>query len=404
MVLKAIRGMIAKIMKSAHSFDAVYYNENKVKEQKAEFLTAANFQTTGTNLNFLSRNEFISYFNKISDLNPRVKNKQFHAVISTKGHEHTAEELKSIAEEYIKKMGYGDNPYLLYFHQDTDNNHVHIVSTRVDKNGEKIDDSFEKKRSLETIKATMTQSNRRDWTGKNVIDDIFQYNFSTEGQLKTLLELKGYTMQTGDDGAFQLWKDNFFVASIESGKVKEKLNQPKDEARAKQLKAIVLKYKEGRGEEELKALLKEKFGIELIFHRNDKDPKPYGYTVIDHANKQVFKGSEILKMSEILKNTGGGSHARKVDDFLNKNDNNGLSDYMDKYDLLFMQSNNQFYLIDRQNDEVFDMTQSRSKVHQDLIVDLDYAKTMNVSSPIFIGIGGAGESESDRKRRRKMKR
>jgi hypothetical protein len=46
--------MIAKIMKSAHSFDAVYYNENKIVEQKAEMLTAANFQTTGTNLNFLS--------------------------------------------------------------------------------------------------------------------------------------------------------------------------------------------------------------------------------------------------------------------------------------------------------------------------------------------------------------
>ena len=136
--------MIAKIMKSAHSFDAVYYNENKVKEQKAEFLTAANFQKTGTNLNFLSRNESISYFNKVSDLNTRVKNRQFHAVISTKGQEHTSEELKFIAEEYIKKMGYRDNPYLLYFHQDTDNNHVHIVSTRVDKNGEKVDDSFEK--------------------------------------------------------------------------------------------------------------------------------------------------------------------------------------------------------------------------------------------------------------------
>jgi Relaxase/Mobilisation nuclease domain len=216
--------MIAKIMKSAHSFDAVYYNENKIVEQKAEMLTAANFQTRGTNLNFLSQNDKISYFNKISNLNPRVKNKQFHAVISTKGQEHTAEELKSIAEAYIKKMGYGENPYLLYFHRDTDNNHVHIVSTRVDKNGEKVDDSFERKRSLATIKEIMSQSNRREWTPQNIVDDAFQYQFSTEGQLKTLLEMKGYSMQRGDGGEYQIWKDNLYMASIDNERLKEKLH------------------------------------------------------------------------------------------------------------------------------------------------------------------------------------
>jgi Relaxase/Mobilisation nuclease domain len=404
--------MIAKIMKSAQSFDAVYYNDNKIKEQKATFLTAANFHTSGTNLNFLSRNDAITYFNKVSDLNPRVKNKQFHAVISTKGTEHTAEELKSIAEEYIKKMGYGDNPYLLYFHQDTDNNHVHIVSTRVDKNGEKVDDSFEKKRSLETIKAIMSQSNRREWTAQNVVDDVFQYSFSTEGQLKTLLELKGYSMQRGDNGGHEIWKDNLYVASIEAERLQEKLKNPKDEARAKQIKGIVLKYKEGRGEEELQAFLKEKFGIEMVFHRNEKAETPYGYTIIDHANKRVFKGSEVLKMAEILKNREGvfrnnqegDSHVKQVDDLLNKNDKAALMDYMDKHDLLFMQSDSQFYLIDRQNDEIFDMTHSRSKVNPNLIIDLDLVEKANISRSMSLGAGGADESESDRKRKKGYKR
>jgi hypothetical protein len=330
-------------------------------------------------------------------LNPRVKNKQFHAVISTKGQEHTAEELKSIAEAYIKKMGYGENPYLLYFHRDTDNNHVHIVSTRVGKNGEKVDDSFERKRSLATIKEIMSQSNRREWTPQNIVDDAFQYQFSTEWQLKTLLEMKGYSMQRGDDGGYEIWKDNLYVASIDNGRLKEKIKQPKDAARAQQLKAIFMKYKEGRGEQELQAFLKEKFGFDLIFHKSDKAQAPYGYTVIDHAKKQIFKGSDILKMSEILKNREGGSHVKTVKDILNKNERDTLMDYMDKHDLIFMESNQRFFLIDRLNDVVFDMTTSRHQVKNDLIIDLDSAIKVRITPSRSLGVGGAYEDESDRK-------
>ena len=76
----------------------------------------------------------------VSDANPRVKKRQFHAIISVKEKSHSPEELANIAGIYLKSVGYGENSYLIYFHKDTQNNHVQIVSTRADKNGKKVND------------------------------------------------------------------------------------------------------------------------------------------------------------------------------------------------------------------------------------------------------------------------
>jgi hypothetical protein len=40
-------------------------------------------------------------------------------------------------------------------------------------------------------------------------------------------------------------------------------------------------------------------GLDLVFHSSD-GKKSYGYTVIDHTTKQVFKGSEILNLKYLL--------------------------------------------------------------------------------------------------------
>jgi hypothetical protein len=51
-------------MKSSNSFQAVYYNEQKVVEQKAELLAAVNFEGSLTAVDFLSKNDYIRYFNE----------------------------------------------------------------------------------------------------------------------------------------------------------------------------------------------------------------------------------------------------------------------------------------------------------------------------------------------------
>ena len=56
-------------------------------------------------------------------------------------------QLSDIAREYMRKLGYGDQPYLVYKHEDIDRHHIHIVGLRVDENGKPLNDRFEHRRS-----------------------------------------------------------------------------------------------------------------------------------------------------------------------------------------------------------------------------------------------------------------
>ena len=129
--------MIIKILPSSgNDFHGVQYNDKKVENGKGELMLMKNFPSF---INEESSKEQVrDYFKSISN-NKRVKNPQFHTVISTKFQEHSKEELTKVAENFMNDLGYGEQPFIAVFHKDTVNNHIHIVSTRVSKEtGKKI--------------------------------------------------------------------------------------------------------------------------------------------------------------------------------------------------------------------------------------------------------------------------
>jgi hypothetical protein len=46
--------------------------------------------------------------------------------------------------------------------------------------------------------------------------------------------------------------------------------------------------------------LKKTFGWEFVFFKSGNHDKPYGYVIIDHKNRQVYKGNEVMKLHELL--------------------------------------------------------------------------------------------------------
>ena len=153
-----------------------------------------------------NKNDYITYLQKHSEQNKRIKKPQFHVAISTKGKVKTFDELAEFGKKYMEEMGYGNNPYLMYKHTDTENNHIHIVSSRVDVNGSKISDNYERVRTQKIINEYYGIDLQKEIESK--LNRIDRYNVSTIAQYKLLLE-KDFKKALNED--FDIQFHNLFA-------------------------------------------------------------------------------------------------------------------------------------------------------------------------------------------------
>lgn len=322
--------MIVKILGSASSnFHGVQYNDKKVEKETGELMLMKNFPSF---INENSSQEEVKNYLKSISKNEKVKKPQFHAVISTKFQQHSKEELAKVAEDFMQEMGYRNQPFIVVFHNDTENNHVHIVSTRVEKStGKKINDSYEK---LKAQKAMMNVKERiYGKSNEDIINKLLSYNISSLKQLEILMEKNGFKLvnNKNDENALDILKNGVREKTINGNQLI--FSNPKNDNRGKQIKAILNKYQEVYSnkvfkvedrrhlekmlpeekqkenwkpkiefESELQKKLKEVFGIDVVFHHKD-ELHPFGYTLIDHKTETIYKGSEILKMNDLFEFT-----------------------------------------------------------------------------------------------------
>ncbi len=294
--------MVVRILKSSPDFKGVHYNEDKKSKNQSALLKSKNFEGMLCEGD-PKRMDFIRYMTLVGSLNDRVKNKQFHATVSTKGKLHSHEQLTEIGRKYLKMMGYGDNPYLIYAHYDTDNNHVHLVSTRVDKSGNKVDDRFENIRSQKVMAKIMQQDHSRDASAD--LKKALSYRFSTIPQFLLIMEDMGYSGKEVE-GRILLFKYGTQQEAIDMPRVDAIIekHEPHSE-RIKQLKAIFLKYRDQMDLEKFQENMQRKFGVKLFFHQSPNREKPYGYTILDHSGRMVLKGAQVMKLDRLLTDVDG---------------------------------------------------------------------------------------------------
>ncbi|PJI23404.1 conjugal transfer protein MobB [Prevotella intermedia] len=138
--------MIAKISATENLGGALGYNFKKVEKGEASVLLAQ-----GLYQNKEERYTMAEVFADMQALIPekcRTKKTVFHCSLNPHPDEKLSDEtLTQIAKEYMEALGYGNQPYIVFKHNDIAREHIHIVSLRIDGEGKKINDKFEKRRS-----------------------------------------------------------------------------------------------------------------------------------------------------------------------------------------------------------------------------------------------------------------
>ena len=202
--------MIAKISATENLGGALGYNFKKVEKEEASILL-----TQGLYQNKEGTYTMAEVFADMQALIPkkcRTKKTVFHCSLNPHPDEKLSDEtLMQIAKVYMEALGYGKQPYIVFKHNDIAREHIHIVSLRVDGEGRKINDKFEKRRSkkitdalekrfglipsskitekavTETPKVDTTKGNIKEQVASVVRTVLKHYRFCSLGELNAIL-------------------------------------------------------------------------------------------------------------------------------------------------------------------------------------------------------------------------
>ena len=143
--------MIAKISPpSKDLMKTLTYNFRKVDRDQADILLSGQLSADGR----LTAERVFREMTAYIPSGARTKNIVFHASINPRPDEPLSDDrLRTIAHEYLRRLGYGDQPFIVFKHRDIAREHIHLVSTRVRHDGSKIRDTMEHVRSARIMRS-----------------------------------------------------------------------------------------------------------------------------------------------------------------------------------------------------------------------------------------------------------
>ena len=202
--------MIAKISATENLGGALGYNFKKVEKEEASILLVQNLYQNKEGTYTMA--EVFADMESLIPEKCRTKKMVFHCSLNPHPDEKLSDEiLAQIAKEYMEALGYGKQPYIVFKHGDIAREHIHIVSLRVNGEGKKINDKFEKRRSKkitdtlerkynlipsskiadkvmnETPKIDTTQGNIKEQVASVLRMVLKHYKFCSLGELNAIL-------------------------------------------------------------------------------------------------------------------------------------------------------------------------------------------------------------------------
>ncbi len=331
--------MVAKISVGNSLYGALAYNESKVDIDAGKLLFANKIiENEDGEIDMVST---MQSFNLYLMNNDKTKKPIVHISLNPHPDDRLSDrQLVIMAQEYMDKMGYGEQPYVIYKHDDIERGHIHIVTINVDSTGKKISDSnnfhknkkicrdleekyglrkAERKKQAEAFdfkRVDVEKGNIKIQIG-NVIKPIAAiYRFQSFNEYRTLLaqyniwveEAKGvrngnkyagliyYAMNDKGEKASNPFKSSIYGKSVGYVAINEKIERNKEHIKTNKLnrqtaaKVRDVLHRLGDRDSFIDNLKEQ--NIDVVFRESDAG-RLYGATFIDHNNHCIFNGSRL---------------------------------------------------------------------------------------------------------------
>jgi len=129
--------MVVRINTGKSISGVLRYNELKREEGKAELISSNGFLPGVEDLNSFQLGK---RFRELTSLNTRTKTNALHISLNFAPGEPIDKDLMQvIAHSYLEKIGFGNQPCLIYEHRDAGHPHLHIVTVTIDSAGKRIE-------------------------------------------------------------------------------------------------------------------------------------------------------------------------------------------------------------------------------------------------------------------------
>ena len=383
--------MIAKISSTENLGGALGYNFKKVQHNEAAVL-CVNELRKGFDGTF-QMDKVLADMQKAIPEQCRTKKTVFHCSLNPHPDEKLSDErLTQIAKEYMEALGYGNQPYIVFKHNDIAREHIHIVSLRVDFDGNKINDKFEGRRSkkitnalekkynlipsskvserttTETPKVNVVQGNIKEQVANTVRSAMKHYTFCSLGELNAVLrkynlaveEVKTEYRGKQYDGLVYVPTDdkgNKVSTPIHASDIGRGVGYTavqnmmlKSKQMVKPLiptvrrKVLEVMRTSPHTEERLRQRL-EKQGLQVVIRKNDNG-RIYGITFIDDEKGIALNGSRL----------GKGYAANKFNEYFSNPENNPFLDesLYGKIDTTFQQQMQTIQSDEQESDNLVD--------------------------------------------------
>lgn len=241
--------MIAKISSGKNFYGVANYNQKKINEGQGAVLYKQKLvKTTPKSL----QNSFDSFRTS------RVSKPVFHVSLSFSEKDKSKlsnDKMVEITKDYLEKMGYSKQPYIVYRHDDTKHPHVHILTSRVDiGSGKKLPHDHEHRKSKRItdeleVKYDLTISDKQVLAKREMLGDLKKA--MQNGKPESLKKLNKELSNIGSD-----------IRAKQKGKgiVYYKVGEDGDKQTTKSVKSSLFKD-----------VGLDKKGLEKEFSKNQKD-------------------------------------------------------------------------------------------------------------------------------------